>query len=376
MRERVTLSRRDFVRLSAGSGVVALLAACGVGEQAATPTPQVAAPTPLPPTATVAAVGGATEMGANAAGSEMALVPPGQMRVTPNDDFYSVDIGRGTPFIDPATYELRIKGAVEREVALTLDEIRAMDEAQPLMRTLECISNPVGGNLIGNAIWDVVPFAPLLARAGPRDGAVEVVVRAADGFHTSIPIDLARDPEAYLAFGMNGEPLPADHGFPLRVLWPGRYGMKQPRWITEIEVVTEPYTGYWEKQGWSNDAFIKVNSQIEQPANQEKIAIGTPTLISGRAMAGRSGIARVEVSTDNGQTWHDADLTQVEEELVWTLWSYDWQTSGLAPGRAIIQARATDGDGVVQEGVGSTLLGGTFPDGTSRIHAITVTLEA
>lgn len=315
-------------------------------------------------------------MAAGARGtSNLAKVRPGEMRITPNEDFYTVDIGRGTPTINPETYRLRLFGLVENELSLSLADLKAMSSGT-LMRTMECISNPVGGDLIGNAVWDVVPFAAVLEKATPRSGTVEIITRGADGFHTSIPIELARDPEAFLAFGMNGEPLPPDHGFPVRCLWPGRYGMKQPKWLTEIEVTDTPHTGYWEAQGWSNIAAIKVNSQIEQPAELETIEIGTRVTVSGRAMAGRSGVKEVEVSTDNGETWYEAELTQVETPLVWTLWSYTWETSDLPPGRYVIQVRTTDGDGVTQKGVGGGLLGGTFPEGTSRIHAVVVTLEA
>jgi len=317
-----------------------------------------------------------TEMSAGAGGTtDAAPVQVGEMRVTPNADFYKVDIGRGTPSIDPATYRLHVTGLVENELNLSLDDLKAMS-AGTLMRTMECISNPVGGDLIGNAVWDVVPFAAILEMAKPSTEAVEIITRAADSFETSIPIELARDPEAYLAFGMNGEPLPPDHGFPVRCLWPGRYGMKQPKWLVEIVVTDTPFLGYWERQGWSNVAAIKVNSQIEQPRSGESFQIGDTVTVSGRAMAGRSGIEKVEVSTDNGETWQEATLTRVEIPLVWTLWSYTWETGGLEPGRHIVQVRATDGDGVTQEGVGGGILGDTFPDGSSRIHAISVTLKA
>lgn len=377
------VTRRDVFRLSAGGTLAALLAACGLNRGSAEPAAQPATAPPTEATArpattvtTATAAAGTSEMAAGASGTRnLAPVMPGEMRVTPNEDFYTVDIGRGIPAIDGVTYRLRIFGLVENELSLSLDDLKAMRNGT-LMRTMECISNPVGGDLIGNAVWDVVPFAAVLAMAGPGRDAVEIITRAADGFHTSIPIELALDPEAFLAFGMNGEPLPSDHGFPVRCLWPGRYGMKQPKWLTEVEVTATPHAGYWERQGWSNLAAIKVNSQIEQPQALEAIKIGTPVTISGRAMAGRSGVRRVEVSTDNGETWRDAGLTQVETPLVWALWSYTWETDDLPPGRYVIQARATDGDGVTQRGVGGGLLGGTFPDGTSRIHAVVVTLEA
>lgn len=302
------------------------------------------------------------------------VVRTDDVRVTPNDEFYTVDIGRGIPSLDVETYRLKVTGLVEQELTLSFEDLRGLS-AGAHMRTLECISNPVGGNLIGNAVWEVVPLREVLEMAGPSPSAVEVIARAADGFHTSIPMELAMDPLAYLAIAMNGEPVPPEHGYPVRCLWPGRYGMKQPKWLLELELTDTPYLGYWERKGWSNEATIKVNSQIETPENQARIKSGTRVVISGRAFAGRSGVQRVEVGI--GDAWYDAELTQAREypEVVWTLWRYEWDTTGLQ-GRFVIKARATDGNGVRQEGVGGGLLDDTFPDGTSRIHAITVVVEA
>jgi len=366
------LDRRTFLRVSAGGAAALILAACGrpagVSESPSRSVPS------SPPTPDAASGG----MGSNAVAPTPALPDgiPTEVRITPNDAFYEVDIGRGQPKIDPDTYRLRITGLVERELELSLDELRQRS-AGAHMRTMECISNPVGGNLIGNAVWDVVPLRELLEEAGIKPGAVEIITRAADGFHTSVPIETALDPLAYLALSMNGEPLPREHGFPVRCLWPGRYGMKQPKWLVEIEVTDRPYTGYWEQQGWSNDAFIKVNSQIELPGDQARFSVGEQVLISGRAFAGRSGVQRVEVSTDNGETWHDANLVQAPEypELVWTIWWYVWDTRDVSPGRYVLKARATDGEGNTQKGTRSGLFGDTFPDGTSLIHARAIFLD-
>ncbi|MDQ7029194.1 MAG: molybdopterin-dependent oxidoreductase [Ardenticatenia bacterium] len=302
------------------------------------------------------------------------VVRTGEVRVTPNEEFYTVDIGRGIPAIDLESYRLKVTGLVERELSLSFEDLKQLS-AGAHMRTLECISNPVGGNLIGNAVWEVVPLREVLEMADPSPSAVEVIARAADGFHTSIPVELAMDPLAYLAISMNGEPVPHEHGYPVRCLWPGRYGMKQPKWLVELELTDMPYLGYWERKGWSNEATIKVNSQIETPENQARIKSGTRVVISGRAFAGRSGVRRVEVGI--GDAWYDAELIQAREypEVVWTLWRYEWDTTGLQ-GRFVIKARATDGNGVRQEGVGGGLLDDTFPDGTSRIHAIRVLVEA
>jgi DMSO/TMAO reductase YedYZ molybdopterin-dependent catalytic subunit len=264
-------------------------------------------------------------------------------------------------------------GVVDKPLMLSLDDIKQMPSVTQT-RTFECISNPVGGPLIGNAVWVGVQMKRLLAMAGVKPGAKEVVLRAADGFHTSIPIELAQNENALLAYSMNGEPLPRGHGFPLRSIWPGRYGMKQPRWVMSIEVINTNYTGYWEQQGWSNDAFIKINSQILAPASLE--TIGTPTYtIRGLAHAGLTGVKLVEVSTDNARTWNEATLIRGPDpqNLVWTEWRYEWQVP--ADGRYVIVSRATGNDGVAQNGVGDTLLGGTFPDGSSRMHAVSANVK-
>ncbi len=370
------LSRRELLRLSASAGAL-LLGGCVPGlttRPGATPAEKESSSATPSPAATSAPPSAASPTPANSPPSASSVVRVDDMRVTPNDEFYTVDIGRGIPKIDLASYRLKVTGLVETELSLSFDDLKRLS-AGTHMRTLECISNPVGGNLIGNAVWEVVPLREVLEMAGLHPNVVELVFRGADGFHTSIPVELAMDPLAYLAIGMNGEPVPREHGFPVRCLWPGRYGMKQPKWLVEIEAVGDPYLGYWERKGWSNEATIKVNSQIETPTNRARIKSGTKVLISGRAFAGRSGVQRVEVGI--GDEWHDAQLIQAREypEVVWTLWRYEWDTTGLE-GRFVIKARATDGNGVRQEGVGGGLLDDTFPDGTSRIHAITVIVEA
>lgn len=353
------LTRRRLLQLSLGAGA-ALLSGCLVrrGE----PTSNQSIPAGL-----------ASPVPRRNSSAEADAPSSGTVRVTPNDEFYTVDIGRGIPKIDPVSYRLKVTGQVEHELALSLEDLREMS-AGAHMRTLECISNPVGGNLIGNAVWEVVPLREVLEMAGLRPGVVELVARGADGFHTSIPIELALDPLAYLAISMNGEPIPPEHGFPVRCLWPGRYGMKQPKWLVELEATDTPHVGYWEGKGWSNEATIKVNSQIETPANRARFPQGTRVLIGGRAFAGLAGVQKVEVGIND--EWHEAELIQAPEhpEVVWTLWRYEWDTTGLQ-GRFVIQARATDGNGVTQEELGGGLLDDTFPDGTSRIHAVTVFVE-
>ena len=296
-----------------------------------------------------------------------------KVKYTSNDAFYNVDIGAGHPAVDGPSWRLALEGSVEKPLKLTLDELKQLPSVTQ-SRTFECISNPVGGPLIGNAVWVGVQMKQLLAMAGMKASAKELVVRAADGFHTSIPIALAQNENALLVYAMNGQPLPRDHGFPLRCVWPGRFGMKQPRWIIRIEVIDTSYRGYWEQQGWSNDAFIKINSQVLAPDSREVISTPAYT-IRGLAHAGLAGVKKVEVSTDNGKTWSDATLIRGPEpkNLVWTEWRYEWKVP--SDGRYVVIARATDNDGVVQDGVGDSILGGTFPDGSSHMHAVTAIVK-
>ena len=359
-------TRREWLRMMGGGVAGIWLAACqplasSSGEGRAGPTPTI----PESQATTLTTEGGSIEVGPIVDG----------IRVTTNADFYAVYYNVPEVQVNQDEWRLKVLGNVEHELTLSLADIQSMPTVRE-MRTLECISNPVGGDLISNAVWEGVRMSDLLKQAGVKPGTREIVIRSADEFHTSIPIELAQDEHALLVYMMNGEPLPVKHGAPLRALWPGRYGMKQPKWIVSIEAITGHHTGYWERQGWSNDALIKPNSQIERPKSGERITT-KPYRINGRAFAGRSGVAKVEVSVDGGQTWHEATLTRVQtkafQPYVWTLWHWDWEDP--SGERVTIQARATDGDGVTQQDSGARFLSDVFPDGTSAIHKVIVSVE-
>ncbi len=364
------IARRDFLRWVAGSAIGAFLTACARrGLPSAAPSPSAT----LPPA-------GITPAGAarpSAGTPTPAVQPPdlGKISTTPNEMFYVVDIGAGHPQIDLSSWQLDLTGAIETPLSLTMDDLQALPHVTE-MRTLECISNPVGGKLIGNAVWEGVRMRDVLAMAGVSADAVELLVNSADGFFSSIPLELAGDEHALLVWSMNGVPLPRAHGFPLRCLWPGRFGMKQPRWVTKMELLTEPKRGYWELQGWSNDAKIKTNSQIREPMGGHQLLPLKPLSIRGTAFSGKEGIARIEVSTDNGQNWSEAKLLRGPAPVtpyVWTEWSFDWMPT--ESGSYVIQVRATDNSGFTQNEVGRSILGGTYPDGTDRIHTVTVNIR-
>jgi DMSO/TMAO reductase YedYZ molybdopterin-dependent catalytic subunit len=273
---------------------------------------------------------------------------------TPNRDFYVTSYG-GTPVVDASRWRLKIHGLVGTPLTLSYTDITRMRSIRQML-TLECIGNPPDGNAIGNAEWTGLKLKPLLERAGVKPNAVYAAMRAADGYYTGIPVaELMRD-ENWLVYRMNGVPLPAEHGFPLRIFIPGKYGMKQPKWLTEIELVDTPFIGYWEARGWSKEAWRKVNSGFFYPRSSSGLLdlltldtsakVTAPLDITGWAIAGPSGIRRVEISTDNGLSWHTARLLENSSPYIWTVWQYHFAPA--APGDYQVRVRATDGTGLTQ----------------------------
>ncbi|MFD4242179.1 molybdopterin-dependent oxidoreductase [Streptomyces sp. NPDC058525] len=308
-------------------------------------------------------------------------VPPGaQLKVpgiseftTPNRDFYRVDTALVVPKIDAGTWRLRIHGkGVTRPRTYTLEQLLA----RPLIErdiTLACVSNEVGGPYIGNARWLGVPLAGLLAECGvkpPSKGgtADQLVARSVDGMTLGSPVEDVMDGrDAILAVGMNGEPLPFDHGFPVRMLVPGLYGyVSACKWIEDIELTTfDAYDPYWVKRKWARRAPIKTQSRIDTPKPFARPAAGT-VVIAGVAWAQRRGITRVEVRIDDG-SWQDADLAVQDTVDTWRQWSHRWQA---APGGHTITVRATDGTGQTQTEQRTP----TIPDGASGWHSVFVTI--
>ena len=264
--------------------------------------------------------------------------------VTSNQDFYVVDEEIIDPDIDSESWRLSVGGLVDRPVELTYQGLLGFPAVERY-QTLECISNEVGGDLISTAKWVGIPLPAILDRAGVGRGAVEVVFRAVGGYSDSLSIAQAMDDSTLIAVGMNDHVLPREHGFPARLLSVGTYGMKNPKWLTGIDVVDRPYEGYWETRGWTKAAIVKTGSRIDVPTGGE-IARG-PLEIAGVAFAGDRGISMVEVSTDDGTTWREAELKRELSKVSWRLWKYHWTPAG-PPGRSRILVRARDGRGVVQ----------------------------
>jgi hypothetical protein len=221
---------------------------------------------------------------------------------------------------------------------------------------------------VGNATWRGVRLVDVLELAGVDPSAPEFKLESADKYHTGITMELARDPRSVLVFEMNGEPLPAKHGFPLRCLFPGRYGQKQPKWLTSITVQTERHRGHWEGQGWSDTAPIQINSRFDSPAR--RATVQPPVVVRGIAFADLSGVASVQIIVDDGERF-EAELAKAPSpftDLVWTEWEWVWEDP--APGNHTLLARASDGNGLSQSRPRDQLLGGTFPDGTTTMDKL------
>src|SRR5215469_9173059 len=240
--------------------------------------------------------------------------------VTSASDFYEVSKNASDPDVDVKRWQLQINGLVQNPVSFSYAEIKDLPFVEQYA-TLECISNPVGGDLIGNALWRGVRLRDLLEKATLKPGVVDIVLKASDGYSDSIPPDRALLDGTILAYEMNGAPLNQTHGFPLRLIVPGIYGMKNVKWITSIEAVDYDFKGYWQKRGWDDRAEYKTMSRIDAPGSSIKNA---PTTIAGIAFAGDRGIQRVQVSTNGGKTWQDADLKPGLSGYTWVLWHLDW----------------------------------------------------
>lgn len=282
-------------------------------------------------------------------------------RLTPLDDFYVIDTQLADPRVEADSWSLQIGGLVDRAYELTYEELLDLPSVEQFS-TLMCISNEVGGDLISTARWTGVRIRDLLDRAGVRDGGLELVATAIDGYADSIPIEDAMADHTLVVLGMNGQTLPTAHGYPARLLVPGRYGMKQPKWLGALEVVDRPFRGYWEQRGWSKAAVVKTMSRIDASASE-----GDRFVVAGVAFSGTRGISRVEVSIDGGGTWNEADLETALSPLTWRRWRFAF-TPGAPNGPREVLVRGTDGEGQVQ----TQSVVPPHPDGSSGYHHLTV----
>lgn len=286
---------------------------------------------------------------------------------TPNRDFYRVDTALVVPRIDPREWTLRITGMVDRPMEITLEELLA----RPLVErdiTLTCVSNEVGGPYAGHARWLGAPLLNLLREAGVRRGADQLLSVSADGFTCGTPLAAVMDGrDALLAVAMNGEVLPAEHGFPARMVVPGLYGYASAtKWVVGLKLTTfAAEQAYWVRRGWAADGPVKTMSRIDVPAPLARVPAG-PVQVAGVAWAQRRGVAAVEVRADDGP-WSPARLADVPGIDTWRQWAWTWQAT---PGTHRLEVRATDGTGRTQQ----TARVPPFPDGATGHHSIVVTV--
>jgi DMSO/TMAO reductase YedYZ molybdopterin-dependent catalytic subunit len=288
--------------------------------------------------------------------------------VTPNRDFYRIDTALIVPRPRLETWRLRITGMVRDPFELTYDELVAMPLHEQYI-TIACVSNEVGGDLVGNALWRGVRLKFLLERAGLDPGATQIVGRAVDGFTVGFPTAhaLADDREALVAVAMNGEPLPADHGFPARLIVPGLFGyVSATKWLTEIQLTTwEAFDAYWVPLGWAKEGPILTQSRIDVPRDRASVAAGTVP-IAGVAWAPDRGISVVEVQVDE-EGWTPAELSTPISDATWVQFVHSWEATS---GEHLIRVRATDGGGEVQTDQRTE----PAPDGARGHHTISVTV--
>lgn len=267
--------------------------------------------------------------------------------VVGNSTFYRIDTALVVPAIDPEVWSLRIHGMVDQEVTLSYADLEAMDQIERYV-TLACVSNDVGGRLVGNALWTGVLLKDVLELAGVQAGAEQLVSRSVDGWSSGFPVEYALgDKEAMIATGMNREVLPTSHGFPARLVVPGLYGyVSATKWLDEIELSTwDGFDGYWIPRGWNKEGPISTQSRIDRPKSNSSVAAGTFTL-GGVAWAPTLRIERVEVQIDDGP-WRDAELAESLSDASWRLWKIDAE---LEAGPHTARVRSTDGTGVTQTG--------------------------
>ncbi|HZR53996.1 MAG TPA: molybdopterin-dependent oxidoreductase [Streptosporangiaceae bacterium] len=351
------MNRRKFMVASGATATVA--AAAGIGGQMLSNkrntvntaqvklTAPVVKPKPLPKNATL-------------------NVPGLSSFYTSNADFYRVDTAIVAPQVEPSSWQLNIHGMVDRPITMSFAELMK----QPMIDhdvTLTCVSEGVGGGYIGNARWQGTMLADVLRKAGLQSGAQQIVMRDVNGMNIGVAVDPVMDGRAaLLAVGMNGQPLPQEHGFPVRVVVPGLYGyVSACKWVVDMQVTTfAAFDAYWTHRGWSQTAPIKTESRIDVPKNSANVSAGK-VMIAGVAWAQHRGIEAVEVYVDG--TWTPAQLAAQDTIDTWRQWYYAWHAT---PGQHTIKVRATDKTGYTQTAMNHK----TEPNGATGYHTVQVTV--
>jgi DMSO/TMAO reductase YedYZ molybdopterin-dependent catalytic subunit len=353
------LERRSFLQVAIGYGVASLVV--GTGAQlitgASTAVAAVRTKIVLPKSASTAPpIPASAEL----------KVPGISPYIVPASQFYRIDTALQVPSVDPTTWKLKIGGMVEKEIEISFAELLKLPLEEHIV-TLTCVSQEVGGNLVGNALWLGYPIRKLLERAKPTAGADMVLSTSIDGFTAGTPLPVLQDPNtaAILAVGMNGAPLPVEHGFPVRMVVPGLYGyVSATKWVVNLKVTTYAKDqGYWTPRGWSAKGPIKLSSRIDTPQDGRTVSAGM-VAIAGVAWYQHRGVSKVQVQIDGG-AWQDAKLATVVTVDSWLQWSFAWDAK---KGNHKIAVRAIGTDGDVQ----TAALADPAPNGSTGLHTIEV----
>ena len=286
--------------------------------------------------------------------------------ITPVENFYVVSKNFSDPVVSEPGWTLNFGGLVDNPLHLSLADLRALPSATEYV-TLECISNNVAGPLMSTGQFKGVRLRDLVSMAMPQSSATHARFKARDGYTESLPLSLiTRQPEILVAYALDDAPLPTSHGFPARMLVPGHYGMKGPKWLDSIDLASQDDGGFWESQGWDRTALVKTTARFDVPKDKAIAKAGEAVPLLGVAFAGARGISKVEYSTDGGRNWSAADLKAPLSSLTWVLWNANWTPR--QEGASVLQVRAVDGIGAPQEPTSSA----SYPSGASGYHTIRV----
>ncbi len=368
------VTRRNFLLLGGASLVSFIVLVLGLkstAQAASAPIPVTGGSTPGPgptpnpnlPFGPQYTSGPAASPSVEVLSQRIQPAPHTRSEITAPEDFYRIDINTFPPQVSAGSWRFKLDGMVQNPLSLTIDDVRALPSASQAV-TLSCISNPVGGDLISTNYWTGVRFKDVLAKAGLASSATDITIQSVDGFYESIPVAEAMDDRTLLVYAMNGQPLLPEHGFPLRIFIPNHYGMKQPKWITQMTAANKPGPGYWVDRGWSQTAIPETTSVIDTVNVDQNTLKQTGVFpLGGIAWAGARGVSKVEVQVDKSP-WVVAQLrSPTVGPLTWVQWRYDWKA---VPGSHTVQVRATDGTGALQD----ITFNDPGPDGATGIYSV------